>query len=383
MLKPAILYLVYCLSMIFTCTAQTSKVSKNANATLDLIVKNSSSQRFLLRNMGQNLKYEIIDSAILGNNGTIDTLHFEVNVTGRETHLTAGFSKVKLHYFLPVLSPGDSLKYVIDFNDSNDIKFCGSARTSEFHDFLLKRDTIVKDRLRYAMALKNKVTDSVLLRNKIDSIDHQSGIFLKNTIFNTQCANVAIIALMNSQNGVVEYTKDELQQLRENFKDDAPTLKQIDINDHLQDRPQNKNLKPANGTLLTNFTLPDANGKLVNLNQFKGKYVLLDFWASWCGPCRKESPYLKQAYIKFGGNNFVILSVSIDENQSAWQKAISQDGTGHFIHVIDIRGKQSPIEQQYHIESIPSNFLLDPTGKLIDKDLRGQALITRISEVIK
>jgi thiol-disulfide isomerase/thioredoxin len=192
-----------------------------------------------------------------------------------------------------------------------------------------------------------------------------------------------MFALMDSQNGVLTYTKKELDRLRQKFNDDSVTLKQIDINENLQNHPRNTKPKPANGTYLAGFTLPDINGKNVSLDKFKGKYVLIDFWASWCVPCRMQSPYLIKVSELYGKNNFVILSISIDENHNDWKKAIIKDGTKAFVHLIDDRGRESPVKNQYNINSIPSNFLIDPAGKIIDKDLKGEKLVVRVAEVIQ
>ncbi|MDI9365698.1 MAG: TlpA disulfide reductase family protein [Flavobacterium sp.] len=130
------------------------------------------------------------------------------------------------------------------------------------------------------------------------------------------------------------------------------------------------------------FTLQTPDNKLVSLSSLKGKYVLVDFWASWCGPCRKENPNVVNAYNQFKDKNFAILGVSLDEDKAAWQAAIAKDKLT-WTHVSDLKGWQSNAAVLYHVESIPANFLLDKDGKIIAKNLRGEDLITTLSSIIK
>jgi thiol-disulfide isomerase/thioredoxin len=109
------------------------------------------------------------------------------------------------------------------------------------------------------------------------------------------------------------------------------------------------------------------------LSSFRGKYVLLDFWASWCGPCRGENPNVVAAYEKFKDKNFTVLGVSLDNQKEAWQKAIKSDGLV-WTQVTDLKGWNSPAVATYNVHAIPSNFLIDPNGKIIAHDLRGSAL---------
>ncbi len=129
------------------------------------------------------------------------------------------------------------------------------------------------------------------------------------------------------------------------------------------------------------FTLKDSKGKLVNLSDYKGKYVLLDFWASWCVPCRKENPELVAAYNKFSGHPFEIISVSSDENEEKWRKAILEDGLEKWVHIADLKGIQNEIALKYGVQPIPDNFLIDPTGKIIARGLRGNEVDKKLTAI--
>ena len=136
------------------------------------------------------------------------------------------------------------------------------------------------------------------------------------------------------------------------------------------------------GTVAPEVTLPSADGKMISLSSLKGKYVLLDFWASWCGPCRGENPNVVAAYEKFKDKNFTILGVSLDNNKEAWEKAIKDDGLT-WTQVSDLKGWSSAAVTAYAVHSIPTNFLIDPRGRIIAHDLRGEQLTRALEEIFK
>lgn len=138
----------------------------------------------------------------------------------------------------------------------------------------------------------------------------------------------------------------------------------------------------AIGTEAIDFTQADTSGNPVSLQSFRGKYVLVDFWASWCGPCRLENPNLVAAYEKYNAKNFTVLGVSLDRDRNAWLQAIAKDGLT-WTHVSDLKFWSNEAARIYKITSIPQNLLIGPDGVIIGKNLRGEELQLRLQELFK
>lgn len=153
-----------------------------------------------------------------------------------------------------------------------------------------------------------------------------------------------------------------------------------------------KQVDPTVGLNLGNqapeINLKDPYGNEISLSSLRGKVILIDFWASWCGPCRRENPAVVEAYNNFkdrkfkNGNGFSVYSVSLDSNPEAWKKAIEKDGLAWPSHVSDLTGWNNEAAGRYQVTTIPTNFLINEKGIIIAKDLRGEELISSLEKFV-
>ncbi|WP_461643521.1 peroxiredoxin family protein [Labilibaculum euxinus] len=163
----------------------------------------------------------------------------------------------------------------------------------------------------------------------------------------------------------ISFNTDSLVALKSSANDSSTLIKEED------------NTKQANV-----FILKDAKDKEHSLSEFKGKYVLVDFWASWCKPCRAENPNLIKAYKEFKSKNFEIISISLDQNKDSWIRAVKKDSLS-WLNLLDKTNSESTVANMYGVITVPSNFLIDPDGKIVAKDLKGEKLQTKLSEIFK
>lgn len=135
------------------------------------------------------------------------------------------------------------------------------------------------------------------------------------------------------------------------------------------------------GSAAPNFNAKNIQGENIALSSYRGKYVLLDFWASWCAPCRKENPNVVKAFNRYKEKNFTVLSFSMDDSKKAWEDAVKKDALP-WAQISDLLAWEGPVSHLYGISGIPSNFLIDPQGKIVARDLRGEALDAELSKVL-
>jgi peroxiredoxin len=282
-----------------------------------------------------------------------------------------------------------TLKINGDWNNLEAYTVNGSAPSSSLRQFLMTVREHLRDFNTMAVVmdtLQAKGNDSMLASARADLQNMNVGFtryieqyadttkYLPNALFAVQMLNPAVEK---------QYLQMFVQTLNRRFPSSKLSKDfTVKVNQMIATPEQEAGKGVQVGTLAPEIVLPTSDGKEVTLSSFKGKYVLVDFWASWCGPCRQENPNVVAAYNTYKDKNFTILGVSLDNDMDKWQSAIKKDNLT-WTHISDLKGWESIAARDYSVESIPANFLVDPNGKIIARDLRGEMLAQKLSEVLK
>ena len=282
------------------------------------------------------------------------------------------------------------------FPDRYEVK--GSLASAKLREYMLEfnnglQKVFVLGKQKDSLSKLEETSDSLLQMqtNKISQQQHQLRVLTDRAIQNTKYPALTMMVLGYYQStagnpafGLQGYNDEEVTAIVNKLSEvhtkheGLSTLKSI-----ISVKSPANSPSTLVGQTAPEFSLPDYKGKLVSLSSYRGQYVLVDFWASWCAPCRQENPNVVDAFTKFKHRNFTILGVSLDEQdgKEAWTKAVMQDQLT-WTQVSDLKGWASEVVSLYGIQGIPFNVLVNPQGKIIAESLRGPQLAAKLEEVL-
>jgi peroxiredoxin len=351
-------------------------------------VKNTSAKMVYLEEISANNSNPVImDSATLGNNGT-----FELKAQASEESLYQLRLNDKLTPFALLIN--DAPKINVQANPANaeePFTVEGSPASKSLIEFDktsyrhgLKIFTLAS---KYDSLKKANAPDSIasITYNELESAANAFKSNAQEFLNKSNSPMLTLYTLSSFQNTAAKlrmpgFSQEEVVNLVRATAAKHPQHSAIQkVKSRLPAEETKGEFKPRKAP---EFSQPDINGKPVSLSSFKGKYVLLDFWASWCKPCRLENPNVVKAYQEFKEKNFTVFGVSLDENKEAWQQAIQKDGLT-WTHASDLQSWNNAAAALYGVQSIPANFLIDPQGNIIAQDLRGEELMETLRKVLK
>ena len=369
---------------LFACTTETKNTSGFEIAGT---LVNSKGEAIYLEKLGQQ-GVNVVDSAIIGEKG-----NFLIN----NYSPTVGFYRLRINASNFAMLVLDSAQKLVITGDARDLGNTYKAEGSPDTKLYLEYNALAQGQKRRTDSLENIIKNAVVTL-KLDStgVDSISKVLQKPyELIVSSYSEVVAKKIKENPNSFASIMA--IQQLRPEFYVDAYKVLDKGLK---QKYPTNSDVKAFHGMVeqtemsvnrikaikigseAPELVLPMANGKDLALSSFRGKVVLIDFWASWCGPCRKELPNVKRCYEKYKSKGFEIYGVSLDKERDAWIEAISEEGLT-WPQVSDLKFWQSEAVAIYAIESIPFTVLIGKDGKILATDLRGANLDKKLAEVLK
>ncbi|HMG66316.1 MAG TPA: TlpA disulfide reductase family protein [Chitinophagaceae bacterium] len=352
-------------------------------------VKNTNDKMVYLQETPLGSGQRIIeDSSEIKSDGS-----FQLKGKAGEESLFSLILSQEAYPFAYVINDASEIIVNADTKNQNDYEVKGSAASKSLKEFSIASSAKWIELYRLGQEMdslkKSGATDSVLLlisfkgEAQLKDLQDYVGGYIKNSSDPITCAWA-----LGSYEKV--FSMNDYQVLLNSVVKKFPNHKGIatvkEMNDRQQALVAQKSQEPRDVEWVNkeapNLSLPDMNGHEIKLSSFKGKYVLVDFWASWCLPCRQENPNVVTAYNKYKNKNFAILGVSLDKEKDDWANAVQKDNLS-WTQVSDLQEWNSLAVATFGFTGIPFNVLIDPKGKIIAQNLRGEELENKLEEVLK
>jgi thiol-disulfide isomerase/thioredoxin len=366
--------LLGCALLILNCGQQTGD---STIATVNSTFKNGEGELVYLEDVNGSSAYAIDTLVLKGSKGVLSA------------NVQPGIYRIRVashpgnHYALVFLDNDTRLDFTIDLEDPKNYKVSGSEENDLLKAVLKKQDELAVEARQIQEILKTERDF-----NKRDSLNSRFRDIVEISTKEVKSAvdeskqydpNLAayLLYLLDPKTHIT-YINSQLTELK--AKDPDSKLIQNMVGRYaVQNNKTKSGLAIGSAAPEINQASPD--GVNIPLSSLRGKYVLIDFWASWCRPCRFENPNVVRTYHKYKDKGFDIYSVSLDKNKDRWAKAINDDGLVWESHVSDLKAWSNQAARAYGVSSIPATFLVDPEGKIIARNLRGNALELKLKEI--